>query len=624
MLALLMCVSVLPSAFAHNDHGSHGNFKAKHSYNRHFKDVHEDDWFCPYVGTAYEYGLVNGVTDSSFEPDSNLSIAQAITIAARIHCVYSTGNELTVTAPEGSLWYDPYVEYALENGIISEAYPDYDALAKRCEVAVIFASTLPSATYSHTRTIGDGVIPDVAMSDDYADSVYKLYRAGILSGNDEKGTFAPDSNIKRSEVAAICVRIADPAQRSSKSIGAADEKGNKLSAEEIADKCTSAVFTLDCYGFNGRPRSLGSGFFISSDGLAITNYHVAANSGHMIATTPDGKVYDDITVISTDKKNDLALLRINASGVKYLELGDSSTVKQGQKVYAIGSPMGLDNTFSDGIVSNTSRDTGRGIPYIQITAQIAGGSSGGALVDEYGEVVGVNTAGFDVADLNLAVPINLAKKLDKASTLSLLCFKDTFYPNYEAAYDFGAFSGVMLIDYALNKTTGIFQYDAFDFVDSDCFVSTMRYYSSALISVGFEHVIKGDMVYDGVYVSESEVVIVSVDLYDTRCITIIALKSPEYYKDFPTLIDFGWYIGLPLTDGPSVVENSIMYTYNWSKYTDAESAWYMMAAYATYLQEYGYEVISYSDDFVLLENDELSVVLILDNHNIYLDIQPVK
>jgi S1-C subfamily serine protease len=136
-------------------------------------------------------------------------------------------------------------------------------------------------------------------------------------------------------------------------------------------------------------------------------------------TTSDGKTYDVSGVYDFSESNDLALLQVNGSNFPYLELGDSSAVVAGQKIYAIGSPRGLDNTISDGMVSNTSRLI-NGVSYIQISAAISHGSSGGALLNTYGQVIGVTTAGLDDAqNLNFAVPVNLLQGLTKTTLIPL-------------------------------------------------------------------------------------------------------------------------------------------------------------------------------------------------------------
>lgn len=159
---------------------------------------------------AYMYGLINGVSQNAFSPDTNLKISEAIKLAACIHSIYHNG---WADFSPGTPWYQVYVDYAMENGIISSYYPDYDEYITRSEFAVIFANALPDEGLPEINRIGDNRLPDVKISDKYGPAVYKLYRAGILTGNDSFGTFYPDSLILRKEAAAIVTRMVDPSLR---------------------------------------------------------------------------------------------------------------------------------------------------------------------------------------------------------------------------------------------------------------------------------------------------------------------------------------------------------------------------------------------------------------------------
>ncbi len=178
-----------------------------------FVDITPSDWFYGDVIYAYNLGLIDGMTSTTYVPNGNLTIVQAIKLAACMHQYYNDG---AVTLVNGAAnWYDTYVDYAIANSIISSStyagrYNDY---ATRADYVKIFYYALPPAEYTETHTIAAGAIPDVAITDPYGYEVYTFYRAGILQGNDAVGTFAPDSNIKRSEVAAIIARMMDPANR---------------------------------------------------------------------------------------------------------------------------------------------------------------------------------------------------------------------------------------------------------------------------------------------------------------------------------------------------------------------------------------------------------------------------
>lgn len=175
-----------------------------------FPDVALGAWFTPYVATAYSLGLMQGNANGAFCPGGSVTLAETVTLAARLHRLSRGDNG---AFPETRPWYQAYVDYATENGMLMADYPDYNAPATRSEFAAILARALPEGALTEINTVEDGVIPDVPMDAVNGLEIYTLYRAGVLIGNDDRGSFAPDTEIRRSEVAAIAVRMADPEQR---------------------------------------------------------------------------------------------------------------------------------------------------------------------------------------------------------------------------------------------------------------------------------------------------------------------------------------------------------------------------------------------------------------------------
>jgi len=169
-----------------------------------FPDVPEA-WYTTYVAAVYELGLMKGDADGNFRPDGSVTLAETAALAARIHQTYYSGSaEFT----QGEPWYQVYVDYCRGNGIIPADYTDWNAPARRSEYAAILAHALPENALQQINEIADGQIPDVAADSTDATEVYRLYRAGVLTGSDAYGTFAPDSEIRRCEVAAIVSRMA--------------------------------------------------------------------------------------------------------------------------------------------------------------------------------------------------------------------------------------------------------------------------------------------------------------------------------------------------------------------------------------------------------------------------------
>lgn len=178
-----------------------------------FTDVSENAWYLKDVKNAYNEGLINGKTATEYCPDENMTIAEAIKLAACMHQQYYKG-KVTLTA-DGTPWYQNYVDYAKENGITDKTYADYNKAVTREEYVHIFFGALPQKEYTQFNLVLYGDIPDVSESHEYALEIYTFYRAGILAGMDEYGTFEPKSNIKRSEVAAILTRMTDDNTRKS-------------------------------------------------------------------------------------------------------------------------------------------------------------------------------------------------------------------------------------------------------------------------------------------------------------------------------------------------------------------------------------------------------------------------
>ena len=175
-----------------------------------FADVAESAWYYSDVFSANKLGLIDGKNSAQFCPDDTMTAAEAIKLAACLNQLYTDGE---VTLENGTAaWYDTYVAYALEKGIIGGAYEDYNAAISRKEFVHIFYAAMPETEYAAKNEVADGSISDVAMDSEYADEIYTFYRAGILTGG-TNGEFMGESTIKRSEVAAILTRMYDAEAR---------------------------------------------------------------------------------------------------------------------------------------------------------------------------------------------------------------------------------------------------------------------------------------------------------------------------------------------------------------------------------------------------------------------------
>ena len=181
----------------------------------------------------------------------------------------------------------------------------------------------------------------------------------------------------------------------------------KLEGSQIFERYGSAVFMV--FTSDGSNVFQGSGFFISNNGLAVSNYHVLKGTGfgmEQIKLVDDDTVYKVAEILAKSEDSDFILFRVDCENTNYIPIS-SDKPKIGEKVYAIGSPRGLENTFSSGEVSQWRADY-----LMQISALIDHGSSGGALINEYGEVVGITSGSFadgSQANLNYAWSIDAVK-----------------------------------------------------------------------------------------------------------------------------------------------------------------------------------------------------------------------
>ena len=318
-----------------------------------FTDV--DGWADAYVGYAYENGLTKGVSATAFGRD-NATCGQFVTFLLRA---------LGYDDAAGDFRWDAPYELAWESQILPGAVDTENFL--REDVVYICYAALQAKLKGSASTLAQ-----------------KLTAAGVFT----QSAF-------------------DAVYRANAIDEAAD---TVLTAEELFAQCSPAVFYIEVADAAGQVFASGSGFFLEADGVAVTNYHVIEGAASAKIRTQSGEVHGVSGVWACSKEEDWAILQIDGSGFPVLEPGSSVTT--GQTVYAIGSPLGLQNTLSQGLVSTAVREVD-GQQYIQISTPISGGSSGGALLDENGRVVGITSAGFtEGQNLNLAIPI--AKVLNKS------------------------------------------------------------------------------------------------------------------------------------------------------------------------------------------------------------------
>ncbi len=199
-----------------------------------------------------------------------------------------------------------------------------------------------------------------------------------------------------------------------------------MSTEEIYAAISPAVVEIQITQSDGFSQGLGSGFFIDAQGTVVTNYHVIDGGISGVVLMSDGTSHEILSVLEYDAELDLAVLETAVSGNEFLTISQRD-VGTGEAVYAMGSSQGLTGTFSDGIVSQASRQV-EGIQCIQITAPISQGNSGGPLVDQYSEVVGVNSMSLTTGqNLNFAIDI---QELDNISNMGPITLEELYDETY--------------------------------------------------------------------------------------------------------------------------------------------------------------------------------------------------
>lgn len=165
-----------------------------------------------------------------------------------------------------------------------------------------------------------------------------------------------------------------------------------------------------------QPRGVGSGFVLTADGYILTNAHVVEGADEVLVTLTDKREFK-AKLIGADKRTDVAVVKIQATGLPAIKVGDVSRLKVGEWVMAIGSPFGLENSVTAGIVSAKQRDTGDYLPFIQTDVAINPGNSGGPLINMRGEVVGINSQIYSRSGgfmgISFAIPMDEAMRVSE-------------------------------------------------------------------------------------------------------------------------------------------------------------------------------------------------------------------
>lgn len=332
-----------------------------------FSDV--PSWGVPYTNYAVANKLTDGIGDGKFGTSNLIKAKSYITFMLRA---------LGYDDSQGDFEWDTAVEFALEKKIIDEN--------------MYFQLSSNKFLRDHVAKLSYEVLY-AKMKDSDESLLEHLISIGSIDSE-------------------LALELSFTTDESEDTV----QTNNEVEAVELAKLAESCVYIEVDYG-NGSGAT-GSGFYTSSDGRIVTNYHVIEGAQTISVLDDDGTWYQgEVKILGYDKTEDIAIIKTNVTGKTPVKLGNSANVKFGEKIYAIGSPVGLKNTVSEGLVS-AIRDG-----ELQISAAISHGSSGGALFNESGEVIGITYAGIESGEnLGFAIPINKLANVPISDGISVVEF----------------------------------------------------------------------------------------------------------------------------------------------------------------------------------------------------------
>ena len=322
--------------------GAKGFTKTQEYKDGQFTDVPAKQWYAAEVKSAYELGFMNGQSDTTFAPDGNVTVAEGITMASRVHANYN-GKE--IKAVTGGKWYDMYIAYAKENGLIEEGqFTNFDRNIMRYEMAVMFANAMPADYFTAKNDIKD--IPDVKETEEYYDDLMMLYKAGVVLGSDDYGNFYATNPIKRSETAAIINRVALPENRKD---GTLKEYGDR----------NPAVYLIDDWNMTRVPRSINyvaSGWQYDNRSIfSNTKKDYSTNALADISAEHDATISKEVFTVTTGNLLFEGQISVTGNGMRlYFEDLEGNSLfevtTKNNALYAIGAKEEKIYDFAKGVL----------------------------------------------------------------------------------------------------------------------------------------------------------------------------------------------------------------------------------------------------------------------------------
>ncbi len=376
--------------------------------------------------TLYTLDLIQG-TESGYELDRAPTRAEALVFALRLAGLQDNAEREGGHSPFVDLpvWAQPYICYAYEHELISGIDDLHFAPDMTVRDKDFFTLLLRILGYSEASGDFSWVLSSAtAVRLGIAQSLYTEFERGDMF---ECALAALSCRLKGQDITLIDKLVAGGDVERAKASALGLSGARPLTAREISERYTNAVVLLECYTsstslINRTADSYSSGFFISADGLLVTNYHTIDQALYAVVTLDNGEQYPVERVLFYDPDIDASVLKVSQTPMDggsavtfpYLTMLSTDTVHIGDIVYALGNPLGLQNSLSTGIISNNQRETSSfALPMLQNTASISKGSSGGALFNEYGYVIGITSGYFSYGqDMYLAVPIDAVLNAD--------------------------------------------------------------------------------------------------------------------------------------------------------------------------------------------------------------------
>ncbi len=390
ILILAICFTMVQPTFAATDSPSNwalGEIEKAKTYNlvtervlKNYQSNITREEFCELAVKLYEAlsGKRAAIAENPFTDTSNQEVIKA--------------NQLGIVGGRG-------------NGIFAPNDP-----VTRQEIAIMLMRTFRVAGLNVDTSTAVATFADEDQISTWAKEAIGFLNANGIMGGVGENKINPRGDTTKEQGIALVVRSYEFFKSLSKQTPPTNID-KTLDPVLVNAKASGAVVLINTFDEDDNFLGSGSGFIVESTGKIVTNYHVITGSHRATVKLTSGQEYEVERVTNYHPERDVIVLKIDAANLPTVALGDSDRLANGERVIAIGSPLGLENTISEGLISNKSRMLGEQT-FIQTSAPISFGSSGGTLLNSKAEVVGVTTGGLYYGigqNLNIAIPINEVK-----------------------------------------------------------------------------------------------------------------------------------------------------------------------------------------------------------------------